>query len=64
MADLGDGEDEIERIVDHKGKKKRWYRVRWVGYSEEHDTWHQLEDLSSAAGALEEYQALSGLSEL
>lgn len=63
MKDLGDGEDEVERIVGHKGKGTRLFRVRWLGYSEEHDTWHRAEDLEGAKGVLEEYMEESGLND-
>ena len=54
----------VEKIVDHQGPAKRhkeWkYRVRWLGYEPEDDSWlpwAQVKDLS----ALDDYCKLKGL---
>lgn len=40
LVDADDGETLVERVVSHTGynKKDVRFRIRWTGYSEEHDT--------------------------
>ena len=63
--DLGDyyeEEYEVERLVGHRydSKGNLQYKVCWSRFSEEHDSWQTLEDLSSAPEAIQDYrQSLS-----
>jgi len=58
---LEDGtEFEIEKIVDHNtvgvGRNKElWYKVKWVGYDEDYDTWEPASHLKNAPLAVKEY---------
>jgi hypothetical protein len=53
LRDKGKEEFFIDQIIDVKiVKGKRWYRVRWLGYGEEDDTWesrHTLRDCKALA---------------
>ena len=43
---------EVEVVVDHDGSLKegtRRYKVRWAGWSEEHDSWLYEKDLIHCA---------------
>lgn len=43
----GEGEYEVQSIVDHKKEKGRTiYRIRWKGYSSKDDTWLPATELS------------------
>jgi hypothetical protein len=58
--DLGkyyDKEYEVEKLVSHRydSKGHLQYKVRWQGFSKEHDTWQTFDDLSSAPEAIEVY---------
>ena len=47
MSSSSDDEYEVESIVDHKVVDgKTYYRIRWVGYSPEADTWEGTENLN------------------
>ena len=52
-------EYEVEEVVDHKWdkrKKKRVYKVRWVGYGPFYDTWQTETDLRNADEFLRSYK--------
>jgi hypothetical protein len=39
---------EVEAILDHKGTPgRRQYKVRWKGYTSEHDQWVKADDLNA-----------------
>jgi len=49
---------EVQGIVDHRGDSRGrplTYRVRWVGYPPESDTWEPVENLRFAKQAIREY---------
>lgn len=59
--DLGeyyDKEYEVEKLVSHRydSKGHLQYKVRWQGFSKEHDTWQTFDDLSSVPEAIEAYR--------
>ena len=59
--DLGEyyeEEYEVEKVVRHRyvNSGQLQYKVRWLGFSKEHDTWQTPEDLASAPEAIEEYR--------
>ena len=49
----GEPEWEVERIIRHKGTKKRQYQVKWRGYDEY--TWEPEENLANADAILKDY---------
>ena len=54
----GDEEWLMENIVDKRfyhGMPE--YKVRWKGFSEEHDTWEPLKNLQHCIDAVQEYEA-------
>jgi len=54
-----DGEEEwfIERIVDERRRGgKRYYRVRWLGWGHQDDSWLPAEELSRCE-ALDEWES-------
>ena len=63
--DLGDyyeEEYEVERLVGHwyDSKGNLQYKVHWLRFSKEDNSWQTLEDLSSAPEAIQDYwQSLS-----
>jgi len=59
--DLGtyyDEEYEVEKLVAHRfdSNNNLQYKVRWHGFSKDHDSWQTLEDVSSAPEALQKYR--------
>ena len=55
-------EYEVEDIVDHRLRNGlREYRVRWVDYGSEDDTWQVEDELIGAKEVLREYCATSGI---
>jgi len=59
--DLGDyyeEEHEVERLLAHRfdPNGKLQYRVRWYGFTKEHDTWQIPDDIASAPDELQKYQ--------
>jgi hypothetical protein len=54
----GDLEYEIERIIDHRVHRGHatQYRVRWKGYSAEHDTWEPMSNLRNCRELVQQYQ--------
>ncbi|KAI5822656.1 hypothetical protein K523DRAFT_345394 [Schizophyllum commune Tattone D] len=54
----------VEKIVGHKWdkrKKKRVYKVRWVGYGPFYDTWQTESDLRNADEYLRSYKKNNNL---
>ncbi|KAK7461698.1 Chromobox protein 5 [Stygiomarasmius scandens] len=53
-AQLDDDQEEITSIREHRidTNGEMEYRVRWLGYSEEHDTWISEKELSETASDL------------
>ena len=56
----------VERLLDHKvvkkGRKSQLqYKVRWEGYSEEHDTWEPRENLLTCSRLIREYKRQHGI---
>ena len=50
----------VDRILDTRWtKRKREFKVRWEGYSEDHDTWEPRENLTPAA--INEFLIANGL---
>ena len=50
---------EVEKITDHDGSVKagtRRYKVRWAGWTEEHDSWLYLKDLEHCSELVQEYE--------
>ncbi|KAI5894814.1 uncharacterized protein SCHCODRAFT_02477055, partial [Schizophyllum commune H4-8] len=57
--EMASEEYEVEKIVEHKWdkkKRKRVYKVRWVGYGPFYDTWQTEKDLKNADEVLRKYQ--------
>ena len=57
----------VEAIVEDKNKKdikgrnpERYYRVRWMGWSEDNDTWEPLSNLKGCKELVEEYHEKKG----
>ncbi|QRW17991.1 Retrovirus-related Pol polyprotein from transposon [Rhizoctonia solani] len=58
-------EYEVERIVEErtikKGNKRiRQYKIRWLGYSSEHDRWRTEKELRNAPEVIKEWKRTSG----
>lgn len=60
--DLIDGEEEyeVEAILGHEDRRvgnqyKRYYLVRWAGYSQEHDSWEPVSLLRNSAELVSDY---------
>jgi len=50
-------EFEVEKILDKKGSGRTLkYRVRWVGYSPDEDTWEPLSHLKNAKEEIQDYE--------
>ena len=45
----------VDRYIPSEGWHHRKYLIRWKGFSEEHDEWHNPKDLSEAQESMEEY---------
>lgn len=57
-------QEDVEKIIDHVVDKKdgiREFRVRWLGYEEDDDTWHQERYLSRCLGLLQFYCREKGI---
>ncbi len=59
--DLGDyykDEYDVEKLVAHRydSKGDLQYKVRWLDFQKDRDTWQTLEDISSAPEAIRNYQ--------
>ena len=51
---------EVEKILDHRTfKKKLQYKIRWKGWSPEHDSWEPAENIN-ASELLRDYQQSRG----
>jgi hypothetical protein len=58
----------VESIAGHeeqqrKGKRtgyKRWYRLHWTGWGDDHDTWEPLSELENCADLVNEYHDAQG----
>ena len=49
----------MEKITDHDGgveEGTRRYKVRWAGWTEEHDSWLYLKDLEHCSELVQEYE--------
>lgn len=56
MEDDG-GEYEIEKVVDKKVvRRKAKYLVKWKGYDDSHNTWHDVWDLDNVKDQMVEYE--------
>jgi hypothetical protein len=52
----GDLEYEVDKILAHNDiKGKRWFLVKWSGYSEEHNTWEPEKNMTHCKEILAEY---------
>jgi len=48
-----EGEYDVEAILDIRGSaKEREVKVKWFGFSEEHDTWEPMEMIQESAGEI------------
>jgi hypothetical protein len=57
-----DGAYEIDRILEHRTQEGQVkYKVRWIGYNEDHDEWLGEKDLKNARSLLNEYREQNGL---
>ena len=58
----------VEAVVDHEDRKKdekrgsaeRYYRLRWTGWDQEHDTWEPISMLEGCSEVVEKYHAKQG----
>ena len=56
---LNDGEYgyEVERIVDHKRRyNSTWYKVKWLGWGDECNTWEPAKNLYNAKQLINDYR--------
>jgi hypothetical protein len=66
-SDDESGEYEVEKILERRRRRQpaapsvMEYRVRWLGYGEEADTWEPLENLSSAQALVTEFDRCENL---
>jgi hypothetical protein len=66
-SDDESGEYEVETILERRRRRQpaapsvMEYRVRWLGYGEEADTWEPLENLSSAQALVTEFDRCENL---
>jgi transposase InsO family protein len=64
--DLGDyyeDEYEVQKLLAHRfdSNGNLQYKIRWLGFTEQDDSWQTLEDVASATDAIRNYrQSLSG----
>ena len=49
-------EYEVDKIVDHRTRPRKEYRVRWKGYLSSDDTWKPISNLQIAKELIEEYE--------
>ncbi|KAM3516125.1 hypothetical protein MY11210_000147 [Beauveria gryllotalpidicola] len=55
------GDWEVEKIVDARIEAEtyiHWYRVKWKGWSANHNTWEPKKNLASCQDLIEEFEAL------
>jgi hypothetical protein len=54
----------IEDVVDHKKIGKRiYYRIKWLGYPEDENTWEDIANIRKpASGLINNYLSRKGLS--
>jgi hypothetical protein len=53
---------EVEKIVDYQERASQpQYKVKWLGWSYEHDSWMFESDLYNCQEVLEEYKARVGI---
>ena len=54
-----DNEFEIDAILDHRDMKNgREYLVRWLGWTDRHNSWVGMDDMQHAQDILRKYEAL------
>ena len=60
LAPAPEEDFEVESIIAHIGHwdylSDMWFRVRWLGYTENDDTWEPYENLDGCSAILESYQ--------
>ena len=54
-----DEEFEIEAIVNHRdGRNGREYLVKWLGWTDRHNSWVKVDELQHAQDTLRRYETL------